>query len=64
MDNALLLFFCLFRAAGAAYGGSQAMGQIGAAAASLHHSRSIARNELRLGPTPQPMVMPDPCPTE
>ena len=31
-------FFCLFRAAPAAYGGSQARGQIGAVAASLHHS--------------------------
>ena len=31
-------FFCLFRAAPAAYGGSQARGRIGATAASLHHS--------------------------
>ena len=30
--------FCLFRAATMAYGGSQARGQIGAVAASLHHS--------------------------
>ena len=32
--------FFLFRAAPAAHGGSQARGQIGAAAASLHHSHS------------------------
>ena len=30
--------FCLFRAAPAAYGGSQARGLIGAVAAGLHHS--------------------------
>ena len=40
------LFFCFlffvfcFRAAGVAYGSSQAMGQIGAGAACLHHSHS------------------------
>ena len=31
------IFFLLFRAARAAYGSSQARGQIGAVAASLHH---------------------------
>ena len=31
-------FFCLFRAAPMAYGGSQARGPIGAGASSLHHS--------------------------
>ena len=37
------LFVCaLFRAAPAAYGGSQARGQIGAVAAHLHHSHSSA----------------------
>ena len=42
------LLFCLFRAAPMAYGGSQARGPIGAAAASLRHSHSNARSELRL----------------
>ena len=38
------LFVCLFfRAAPAAYGGSQARGQIGVIAAGLHHSHSNAR---------------------
>ena len=36
------LFFLLFRAAPAAYGGSPARGQIGAAAAGLRHSHSSA----------------------
>ena len=35
------------------YGGSQARGQIGAAAAGLHHSHSKLGFELRLQPTPQ-----------
>ena len=52
--------FCLFRAAVAAYGSSQARGQIGAIAASLHHSHSIARSEPQLQPTPQFTAMPDP----
>ena len=34
----LFFFFCLFRAAPAACGSSQARGQIGAVAAGLHHS--------------------------
>ena len=46
-------FFCLFRAPPVAYGGSQARGLIGSAAASLHHRRSNARSELRLPSTPQ-----------
>ena len=33
---------CIFKAAHAAYGGSQARGRVGAAAASLHHSHSHA----------------------
>ena len=46
-------FFCLFfRAAHAAYGGSQARGRIGATAAGLRHSHSHVRSELRLRPTP------------
>ena len=36
----LFCFVLLRRAAPAAYGGSQAMGGIGASAAGLHHSRS------------------------
>ena len=38
----LLFYFLLFRATPAAYGNSQAMGQIGAAAAGLHHSHISA----------------------
>ena len=41
-------FFFLFRAKPVAYGGSQSRGQIGATAASLHHSHSHARSELYL----------------
>ena len=48
-----LLCFLLFRVAPMAYGGSQGEGQIGAAAAGLHHSRGNALSELRPGPTPQ-----------
>ena len=40
-------------AAPTAYGGSQARGQIGATAASLHHSHSNARSEPRLWTTTQ-----------
>ena len=49
-----------------AYGGSQATGQIGATAASLHHSHINVRSEPRLLPTPtsQLTAMPDPQPTE
>ena len=49
-----------FRAAPAAYGGSQARGQIGATAAGLSQSHSNARSEPHLRPTPQLMAMPDP----
>ena len=45
----LLIFFFLFlRAAPSAYGGSQARGQIRAAAAGLHHSHNNTRSELHL----------------
>ena len=54
------IYFCLFRAAPAAYGGSQAGGRIEAVAASLRHSHSNAGSEPRLRPTPQLKVMPDP----
>jgi len=55
----LILFF-LFGAAPEAYGSSQVKGQIGAAAASLHHSHSNARFQPCLQSTPQLMAMPDP----
>ena len=45
--------FFSFRAAPAAYGGSQARGQVGATASGLHHSHSNGRSELHLRPTPQ-----------
>ena len=46
-------FFFLFTAAPEAYEGSQARGQTGAIATSLHHSHSNAGSELCLWPTPQ-----------
>ncbi len=63
----LFFFFCLFAiswAAPAAYGGSQARGQIGAAAPGLRQSHSNAGSELRLQPTPQLTATPDRQPTE
>ena len=53
-------FLCLFRAAPAAYGGSQAKGPIRAVANGLHHSHSHARSELHLQTTAQLMARPDP----
>ena len=54
-------FFLLFlRAAPAAYGDSQARGQMRATAASLHHSHSNARSKPCLQPTSQLMTMLDP----
>ena len=48
-------------AAPAAYGGSQARGQIGAVATGVHHhSRSNTGSEPCLQPTPQLMATPDP----
>ena len=47
------LFFFLFMDTPAAYGSSQAKGQIGAAAAGLRHSHSHTGSEPRLRPTPQ-----------
>ena len=41
-------FFFLFRAVPAAYGGSQARGQIGAVATGLHRSHSNVESELCL----------------
>ena len=43
-----------------AHGGSEARGQIRAAAASLHHSHTNTGSELCLQPTPQLMAMLDP----
>ena len=57
------LFFGLFDISGAtpaAYGGSQAWGQIGAAAANLHHSHSNSGPKQYLQPTPQLTATPDP----
>ena len=56
----LFFIFCLFRATPEAYGGSQARGQIGAVAASLHHSHSNTGSELYLQPTPQLVATLDP----
>ena len=39
-ETTFFFFFCLFRAAPAAYGGSQTRGPVGAVAASTHHSHS------------------------
>ena len=50
--------FFLFRATDVEHGGSQARGQIRAAATSLRHSR--ARCKTRLPPTLQLMAMQDP----
>ena len=51
-------FFCLFRAAPAAYGGSQTRGSIRAVATDLHHRHS--GSELHLRPTLRLMAMLDP----
>ena len=55
-----LFFFCLLRAAPAAYGSSQARSQIGAAAASLHHGHSNVSSEPCLRSTSQLTTTPDP----
>ena len=55
-----LLVFLLFRNVSVAYEISQARGQIGAAAAALHHSHNNAISELCLQPTPQLKATPDP----
>ena len=52
--------FCLFRVALVAYGGSQARGQIGAAAAGLHHRHSNAGFKPLLLLTPQLTPISDP----
>ena len=55
-----LFFVLFFRDAPVAYGGSQARGQIGAAAVALHHSHRNTRAELHLPPRPQLRAMLDP----
>ena len=42
-----------------AYGGSQAMGPVGATAAGLLHSQSNVGSEPHLGPTPQLTATPE-----
>ena len=59
-DLFFFFFFCLFRAAPEAYGGSQARGPTGAAAAGPHHSHGNTGSEPHLRPTPQLMATPDP----
>ena len=54
-----IFFFFLFRVAPAAYGSSQARGQIGVAAAILYHNGNTGF-ETHFCPTPQLVVMPDP----
>ena len=56
--------FAISWAAPAAYGGSEARGQIGAVATSLCQNHSNARSEPCLQPIPQLMAMLDPQPTE
>ena len=53
-------FFFFFRAEPLAYGGPQARGLIGAAAAHLHHSHSNTRSEPCVRPTSQLTATPDP----
>ena len=60
----LSLFFFLFRATLAAYGGSQARRRIGDVAAGLWQRHNNLGSELCLQPTPQLMAMPDPQPIE
>ena len=53
-------FVCLFRATPAAYGNSQAKGQIETVAASLRHSHRNAGSDPHLRPTPELTAVPDP----
>ena len=56
----ILFIYFVFRAAPAAYGGSQARGPIGAVATSLHHSHNSARSEQGLRSAPQLTALLDP----
>ena len=60
----LFLFFAFFRATPAAYGSSQARGQIRAITVSLRHSYSNSGSEPHLQSTPQLTATPDSQPTE
>ena len=55
--NSIFLFCFVFRAAPAAYGGSQARGRIRATVEGLHHSHSNAGSKPHLQTTPQLMAM-------
>ena len=46
------------------YGGSQARGQIGAAAAGLRHDHSNTRSEPYLRPMPELVATPDASPSD
>ena len=60
LENSLQFFSpVFFRVPPAAYGSSQARGQMRAEAASLHPSHSNAGSEPHLRSTPQLMAMPD-----
>ena len=64
-DVVLFFFYyyslCLFRAAPAAYGGSQARGPIGTVGSLiLRHSHNNSGSEPNLQSTPQLMAAPDP----
>ena len=61
---ASVFFFFLNRAAPQAYGSSQVMDQIGAMAASLHHSHSNLGSKLHLQPIPELIAMPYPSSTD
>ena len=53
-------FFLIFKAVHMAYESSWARGQIGAAAAGLHHSQRDTRPEPHLQPMPELIAMPYP----
>ena len=55
-----LFFSCFYRATPAAYGGSQARGQIRATAFSIHHSHSNVASKPSLRTTPQLTAVTDP----
>ena len=59
-NGILIFFFLIFSAPPLAYGSSQARGQIGPAAACLHHSHSNLGSEPHLQPIPQLTAMRDP----
>ena len=60
----IYLFFAISWATPAVYGGSQARGPIGAAAASLRQSHSNTESKPHLRPMPQLTETPDCQPTE